>query len=363
MNILDRYLLKSLVANYLIALAVMMSMYVLLDLFFNVDEFTEEGGSVMDIAGDIVAYYGPNLFRYFAQLSGVITLFACMITVARFRRTNELTAMLASGISLYRVAVPVVGFGVFTTALWVLDVELAIPNVAPKLAREHEDVRGGKTYGVWFLEDKNGALLSAQEFDPDTGSLKHLLILMRDEHGTAQSAIEAERADWEEIDGHPDGGRYVLTRGVLRSRSETAEGVERKTVEYYESNLPPSKILQRQSSQWIEFLGSAQLADLMDQDMPRPIKMAVQQARHQRFAAPIVNLVLLLLGLPFMLNRDPDTILTDASKCLAVCGTCFAVTFVSHAAVSSDSFSALPAWLPIIIFAPVAVVMIDRIRT
>ena len=70
---LDRYILRSLVVNYLIALAVMMSLYVVLDLFFNMDEFTEGEVSAFKVLGGIVSYYGTNLFKYFAQLSGVIT--------------------------------------------------------------------------------------------------------------------------------------------------------------------------------------------------------------------------------------------------------------------------------------------------
>ena len=166
MTLLDRYILRRLAINYVLALAIMMSLYIVLDLFFNMDEFTEGDQGVAGVTADVVGYYATNLFLYFAQLSGVITLVACAATLARMRRANELTAMLASGVSLYRVAAPVLGFGLATTALWVLDTEVAIPGVAAKLARSHDDARGEKTYGVWFLRDRDGALLPAQQFLP-----------------------------------------------------------------------------------------------------------------------------------------------------------------------------------------------------
>ncbi len=39
------------------------------------------------------------------------------------------------------------------------------------------------------------------------------------------------------------------------------------------------------------------------------------------------------------------------------------VTFASHSVLGASTYSALPAWLPIILFVPVGVVLVDRIRT
>ena len=370
MTILDRYLFRALTVNYLIALAVMMSLYVVLDLFFNMDEFTERGGAASGVLVDVFSYYWPNLFRYFGQLSGVITLAACLATLARMRRTNELTAVLASGVSLFRVAAPVMGFGLVTTILWVVDTELLVPRVAAQLARSHDDARGERTYGVWFLEDGPNALLSAQQFEPGTGTLRRMMVLKLDDSGTVRSVIEAEEATWQVVEGHPAGGRWLVTRGVERVRSSDqdvpfgpGETTLRKPVHYYESELDPQSIQQRQSAQWVSLLSSRQLSDLAGRELPETLAAAVQQARHRRFATPIINLVLLLLGIPFLLDREPGTVLPAIAKCLAVCGTCFAVTFASHSSLSPQSLSALPSWLPIIVFVPVGVVLIDRSRT
>jgi lipopolysaccharide export system permease protein len=370
MTILDRYLLRALTVNYVIALAVMMSLYIVLDLFFNMDEFTEEGGSVAGVLVSVVRYYWPNLFLYFAQLSGVITLAACVAALARMRRLNELTAMLASGVSLFRVAAPVIGFGVLTTLLWLVDIEFIVPRVAAQLARSHEDARGERSYGVWFLEDGEDALLSAQQFEPSTNTLRRMMVLKLDETGTVRSVIEAEEARWEVVDGHPAGGHWALSRGVERVRVDQedvafgpGEETRSELVNFYESDLDPQSIQQRQSAQWVSFLSSGQLRDLSKRDMTEALAAAVQQARHRRFATPIINLVLLLLGIPFLLDRAPGSILSDLAKCVLLCGTCFAVTFASHSAVSPDSFSALPSWLPIILFVPVGAVLMDRIRT
>src|SRR5207249_11585410 len=121
--------------SYWIALMVMIGLYLVIDLFFNFDEFARDTtGDAMHRVGDtlwrIVDYYSYNMLVYFAQLSGVITVVAACCTLARMHRANEFTALLASGTSLYRVAWPVVIAGLMLNGLWVLDQEWLIPRYA-----------------------------------------------------------------------------------------------------------------------------------------------------------------------------------------------------------------------------------------
>lgn len=367
MTILDRYLLRTLFMNYLIALAVMMSLYTVLDLFFNIDEFTEAGEPITTVAANVSSYYAAHCFLYFAQLSGVITLFACLTTLARMRRANELVGVLASGVSLYRLAMPIVAFGVATSILWFVDVEVMIPRVAHRLARSHDDAAGRRARGVWFVNDADSALLSAMEFVPATGRIERLLVLHRDDDGAVVKVTEADAASWETVAGHPAGGFWRLERGIERRRVVHDDGfgpreeVVETPVAIYESPLNPAAIEVRQAQQWLAYSSSGQLDDLVDRE-PQ-LGARVRQIKHGRFAAPLVNILLLLLGLPFFLSREPANIVSDSGKCVAVCGLCFLTAFCGDHFVHTATLSALPAWLPLIVFTPVAVVLIDRIRT
>jgi len=366
-TILDRYLLRSLLINYLIGLGIMLSLYVVLDMFVNMDEFTEEGYALPVVVRNIVSYYWPNLFLYFSQLCGSITLFACMATIARMRKLNEMTAILASGLSLYRVAIPIIAFGVATTALQVLDTEWAVPGVAHKLARDHDDVDGTRAFEVLFLRDHDDALLSARQFHPRRRDLQGLLVLTRDQSGAIRQTLEADYATW--IPPRVPGlqGRWRLERGREVTRTYRDYGDigprEEKIVtypKYYKSDLTPEAIQLRQATGWIRFLSLDQLSEMEEQGGPR--RTAVMQTRHARIAAPFVNIVLVLLGLPFFLNRSPATVLSDAGKCMVVCGLCYVCTFVAQS-IQTESASALPAWIPIFVFGTLAVVLFDRIRT
>ena len=366
-TILDRYILRSLLVNYIVALGVMLSLYVVLDMFINMDEFTEQGYPLTTVVANMIDYYWPNLFLYFAQLSGVITVFACMSTIARMRKLNEMTAMLASGVSLHRIAGTVIVFGLLTTALLVIDTEWLIPTVAHKLARTHDEADGNSAYEVLFLQDGFGGLLSAGNFHPAKQELRRLLVLTRDEAGAITSTLEADRATWEPpgSSGRPGGWRLERGRKRMRVFNEASPlGPEGSFAEsyptFYESDLSPSAIQLQQEEGWLRFLSLAQLREL--EAKPLVNLAEIIRTRHARVAAAVLSLVMLLLGLPFFLDRCPTTVLSDTGKCMVACGLCYVVAFVGQN-VRTESASALPFWIPIFIFATLAIVLIDRIRT
>jgi lipopolysaccharide export LptBFGC system permease protein LptF len=366
MNILDRYILRTLTMNYLIVLVVLISHYLVLDLYFNIDEFTEQGGTALETLRNIGTYYGAYVFLYFSQLAGVITLLACVLTLGRMRRLNELTALASSGINLHRVTLLVFAFGLVTTGLWLIDTEVVIPSIAHQLARRRDDPTGQKSYGVWFVPDRSGALLCAQEFQPNSQKLRRVLIMHRTEEGVFDQFVEADEAVWEAAPGHPAGGYWRLERGLQRMRVLTgaaigpSENVDTIARTQYESDLDPAAIQLRQSAQWTKYLSFRQLAQLVTRSPSDAAE--IQQIRQARFTTPITGLILLMLGIPFFLNRAPGNVLSDGAKCLVVCGLCFLVSFGCQHLIRTGS-SAWLVWLPVMLFAPLAVVRLDRVRT
>ncbi len=357
---LDRYIIRSFAVNFATSLLAMIGLYVVLDFFFNLDEFVESARDFSTIARNVLSYYGCQVFLYYAQLAGTITLFAAAATLARMQKANELVGVLAAGVSLYRIAAPVIIAGLATNFLWLVDQEVIIPALAPRLARQHEDVEGRQARKVYFVEDRHNALLTALEFYPGEKEMRQMIVIRRDAQGYMTDVLRADRASWDEA-----ARLWRLERGVLlQPASATGTSTREATkipLDVYESDLTPEYLALRQAAQWVDLLSMRQLGRLADADYVEPRRVA--QIRHGRFALPFMNLVLLALGIPFFLNRLPEGIIAQAGKCLLNCGFCFAVTFVSQQVIHSETYPALTAWFPLMVFGPLAVLYLDAIRT
>lgn len=366
---LDRYILRSFLHSYVLSLCVLISLYVVLDLFVNFDEFSESKKPVLQVIYDIFDYYVFNVPMYFAQLSGVITAFAACTTLARLQRQNEITAILASGTSLYRVALPVVLASLIMNGLLVLDQEVLLPSVAPKLARERDDVEGARSYGIWCVRDGDNRLISAQQFAPKQERIRGLIVVELNRQGNRPArlgdVITATKARWD-AQRH---GWILEERGTRIKVADAVAGgitseapVQKVPEEFYPCTLTPEELLARQKAQWVRFLSVRQLNDLQRQAEVNPVEIA--QIKHGRFTLPINNMILLLLGMVFFMSRVPESVLTQGAKSLGMCALAFLVSFVGQQMVGSSSFSpALPAWLPIFLFGPVAALLLDRVKT
>ena len=170
MKILDRYVLGLFLKNYLISFMVLIGLYVVLDMVFNFDELAEvRGGSdaggvstVLTVIGGILRYYFFQSFRIFIHLSGIIPVVAAAFTLIRLTRFNELTASLAAGVPLLRIALPIVIAAVVLNVLLIVDQELIIPQIIPHLTRKHDEIAGqGRTYPIRAMQDQDKALLNA----------------------------------------------------------------------------------------------------------------------------------------------------------------------------------------------------------
>jgi len=111
----------------------------------------------------------------------------------------------------------------------------------------------------------------------------------------------------------------------------------------------------------------------IDQLLERPQQygtLALQRVKHTRFTQPLVNVILLLLAIPCVMTREPTRLKAAATKCLLLTGACLAVSFLAQQMSGqplnpqwAPMWPAIMAWLPILLFGPIAVFLLDRVET
>jgi lipopolysaccharide export system permease protein len=368
MSIVDRYVARTFLSGYAILLLVGIGVYILTDLLVNLDVFTEDRTlSLVQVLEIMWDYYSYNIPLYFSQLGGPLMAIAAAFTVGLMLRNNELVALVAAGMPLQRLTVPLVGCSLLIVGLWVANQELVIPACATKIARSHDDMVGTRTVGVYCARDDNNAILTALQLDPRRGVLRRVFIIEPDEQGQPAQLIEADRAEYV-----PERGVWRLDRGRrITMSAPTAEpglgdAIRYPVVDEYPFTLGPEELVLRQGAQWAELLSVREMNALLH-SRNLPNLPAISMSRHIRLTKPLLFWILMILVLPFLLTREPTSVLVGGGQALLFGGLFFAMAFVTHAlaptAIEDESRRALMAWVPILIFGPIAVLHLANAKT
>lgn len=382
MKLLDRYILRQFLVNYLVLFAVLSLLIVTLDLILNFDEFaqaTEELSGLARVSGTlwlIADFYGPQLAMYYVYSAGILPIAAAGFTLAGLLRNRELIAMLAGGVSLYRVALPLLLAGTAASGLLFAVQEFVIPPLRHKLARSQSDLKhgGARNFEIQFVADQadfdgdgrwdRNLLFTARAFNSRTRTMEQVTILQRDTQGLASAKITAVQAVWDDerhawrlIDGHAV-ERLDPNRLGGAAASMPTDPIP---VEYVPSGLDPTTLLLHLNSRLTQLLSLRELNELLGRTTIID-HQAVQRVRHGRFSLMVINVLILAMGLPFYLLRSPANLLIQSVKAAPLTLGVWAGGFVLMQ-VGGPLPAAVSAWLPVLLYTPVALFMMDRIRT
>jgi len=192
MRTLDRYVVRSFLTSAVLLLIVALGFRIVADLLFNMDEFVENNTDLGELLEHITTYYGYQSLMYFVELGGVIIVISAGFTLARMNHTNELTAMLASGVSLHRVILPMVVSAMCLGGLVILDREVLIPPNAMRLVIGRDEQREMGEFPVSLMPDANKTIWWSPLYRPTTGEMKAPVLSLRDAklRGLATAASE-----------------------------------------------------------------------------------------------------------------------------------------------------------------------------
>ena len=99
MWIIDRYMLRQFLSTFVICCISLFGLYVVFDLFTNLEEFLRCGREQGGVLTLIASFYGYQSAVFFDQTAGLLALVASMFTITWIQRHNELTALMAAGIA------------------------------------------------------------------------------------------------------------------------------------------------------------------------------------------------------------------------------------------------------------------------
>lgn len=372
MRTIHWHLAKLYAINVAVLGIVLLSVVVAIDVFMNLKRFTDAAEQLAELQGEpdpnalsalgytvlvIGDVWAPRLLLLFNAMSGLILVVAMGFTCAQLVRHRELVALVASGVSLRRLAWPFLVVGAVVMGAQALNQELAVPRVARLLVRDINDAvdHGARALDVRLTPDGQGRLFHAERFDPATGDLGGLTVWERAPDRRITGQVAAKAARW-------SGDRWVLTEGV-RIDPTTDPPTATPTAELI-TPLGPDHIRIGRLEGFGAYLSWSQISHVIDAGrMDDRQREYLERARWGRIAMLASNLLTLAAATPFFLLRLPQPMLGPAVKCLPIA----AAGLVASAAASVVELPGIPgpisAFVPTLILAPIAVAMLAGIRT
>ncbi len=375
MKTLDRYIVQQFLINFVILLTVFTLLFVLVDVIVDMDEFIKagrlkadtHGGVILATAWAFVDYYGPMLILLYAFFAGLIVVAAVGFTLSSLARTRELTAMVSSGISMHRIAAPLVVVGCLINGLTLLDQELVIPKLAYKLTRSKSQLshETNKAFEVRYAVDSKGHLISAAKFDVGTDEpmLTGVTILERDSQGRAKRRITAEQAFWNEpLKGWELVGGYGITPDQTQGPAGASLPFNTATPEkFFATDLSPQVLLAFRTGVYPRLLSLGELRDLAAN--PAVNDGPIRKIMHSRFSLLVLNVLVLIVGLPFFLMRQPANMLHQGIMATAACLAVWAAGVFLPESASAYMNPVASAWLPVVVFLPLSAAWLQTIQT
>jgi LPS export ABC transporter permease LptF/LPS export ABC transporter permease LptG len=360
--ILDDYVLRDYVLNF----GMIVGALVVLSLIFTVFELI---GDILrnQVSPWIVGEYLLNVTPYFlyniAQYGVLLTV---LITLGLMQRTNEVVALKATGISVYRIIIPVLLAGALVTTGLFLSDQFYLPHANKRQDALLNKIKGRppQTYlnpsRKWIFGE-HSTIYYYQFFDSDKNQFGDLSVFQFNP-ATFQlvDRIYADRAHWEDRLK-----RWVCTQGWERRFNDAAIADYRPfDVSTFSAVSEPPTYFKKEVKQSLE-MNYEQLRRYihdLQQSGFEVVRLKVQLQK--KLAFPVITFVMGMLAIPFALSARKRGAVTGVATAI---GIAVVYSVVSGLFEAMGNISQLPpvlaAWSPDVIFALVGGYLILKVPT
>lgn len=347
--LLDELILR----DFAMYLGMILVSFILLTLVFT---FFELLGDIvrnripMIMVGQYLLNVTPSMIYTMAPLS---VLLAVLTTIGLLQKTNEITAMKATGTSIYRVIFPIfVIAAALSTGLFFFD-QLYIPAANQRQETLRNQIKGkpAQTYlrpdRKWIFGEHN-TIYYYEFFDPDQNTFANVTAFEFDPKSFALTGrVHASRARWSD-----ELHKWVFEQGWARTfRGPDVASFHQFDAETFPTLIEPPGYFKkevRQSSEMNYEELRRYIADLQQSGFD-VVRLRVQLQK--KIAYPLITLVMAILAVPFSLSAGRKGALTGIAVALSV-----AVIYIVAAGLfeAMGNASQLPAvmaaWAPDLIF-------------
>ena len=363
-TLLDDYILR----DFFVYLGMILSTFLVLVLVFTLFELL---GDILrnKVPATVVAAYLLNVTPYLLyNVAPLVMLLAVLVTFGVMQRSNEITAIKASGTSIYRIVTPViVAAAVFAAGLFFAD-QFYLPHTNKRQEELHNLIKGKppQTYlrpdRKWIF-GQNNDIYYYQFFDPERDQFGNITLFQLDKSSfTITRRIHADRAHWAE-----NLNRWEYEKGWERNLLGAAiapNGYRTFEVSTFPELPETPAYFKKEVKQYSEMNYEELRRYIRDLQESGFDVVRLRVELNKKLSYPLITLIMAILAIPFSLSTGKKGAITGVA--IAV-GIAVFYTVVSRLFEAMGNLSQLPpsmaAWSPDLIFMLVGGYMILKVPT
>lgn len=377
LRIIDRYMLTQFVQIFVICYLSLTGLFVVIDAFTNIDHIItfakSQGQGLLRV---IAEYYSYRAISIFDQTSGILALVAAMFTVTWIERHNELTALMAAGVSRLRVLRPVIIAALLIGIAAAANREIVIPQIREHLAVDTRNLGGNRGEDIYSRYDsKSEILINGDQAIVATQTIARPSFILPSHLSKYGKQIAAHEAQFVPAEGNRPSG-YLMS-GVrvptdLKDKPSLSMGDQVVIVTPHDASwLRTDQVfvvsevdfeLLTGGAAWRQFASTSELVTELRSpsvDLGNDVRVAI----HSRLLQPFLDGTLLFLGLPLIVSRSNRNPFVAIGMATAVVALFFTVSLGCQSLGNSGWLRpTMAAWLPLIVFCPIAVYLADSLR-
>jgi lipopolysaccharide export system permease protein len=359
MKILDKYLIKQFIQTILFGLLAFTLIFVVVDAMENLDDFIDQDLPVYEIF-HYYFVFAPEIIKLIIP---VAVLFAALFTAGKASNLSELTAMRASGMSMYRFMTP---FVITTLIISVLSLYFGgyVVPMANKTKVHIEQIYLKK--GIRFsqsniyFQDSKTRIVSIGFFDNVTNTASRVSIQEFNDTDLTEmtSRIDVARLRYDTLTND-----WMAFKGVARlfnDEEQKATFLDSLNISYI--NFRPIDITKKQRK--TQEMNLDELDELiLSQEKTGNDPTATLIEYHSRYAFAFTSLIIVLFGLPISANKRKGGLAVQIGISILITFIYLVFMKISQAFGKNGALDPLlTAWFANIFFMIAAIISIIKLR-
>ena len=353
------YIYKKFFTIFLSSLFFFVLVLCLTDLFLNLWEYISKNASVKQIMTILILYI-PKAAWYAVPIS---VLFSTAYLLSDLYAKNELLAIFASGISLFRFSSPLLIVAFFMSILlFCFEDKIVVSSYAKKMSMQEAVLHKEQSLNnsnIVIMADEGRIIWKASHYDEDSLSLSDVTVLFRNKEKSFLCLITAPYAQWND-----DSWEFI--NSVCYTKNENGEGfICSKPKEEYLSLLiePPETF--RKNTTSVEEVNVKDAREYIHRLKKAGLPYAESLSLYyKKYSFPFVVFIVVFLAVGLSGKTRKNVLIISLALCIAAVVLFYIIQMIT---MLMARFGTIPpimgAWFPVVLFVIISLILLKYAKT